>query len=96
MHPEGRLFIGTTNNATSTLARKSGPTRWTPRGFLSCSCQKMVRRRHRRDRAGYGALIQAEHPVVVVDDVLTPPCDVIDGRISYERDSTSETRELLL
>ena len=23
----------------------------------------------RRDRAGHGALIQAEHPVVVVDDV---------------------------
>ena len=86
MQPEGRLFIGTTNNATSTLS----PEKWSDAldaagfpfvFFAKDGCDDAIA----ATVPGTGPLIQSEHPVVVVDDVLTPPCDVIDGRILRTR-----------
>ena len=67
MHPEGRLFIGTTGTATSTLSRR---VLLAGRRGSSCSSRDTsVRRRVAATVPGTGPLIQAEHPVVV-DDVL--------------------------
>ena len=98
MHPEGRLLIATTNNATSTLA----PEKWSDAlydagfpfvFFAKDGCDDAIA----ATVPGTGPLIQAEHPVVVVDDILTPACDVIDGRILrtrlHERDESASLYE---
>ena len=96
MHPEGRLFIGTTGNATSTLS----PEKWSDAldaagfpfvFFARDGCEDAIA----ATVPGTGPLIQAEHPVVIVDDVLTPPCDVVDGRILRTRLNERDERASL-
>ena len=98
MLPEGRLLIATTENATSTLNPESWSNCLYDAGFpyvffARDGCNDAIA----ATVPGKGPLLRADPTVEIVDDVLTPSCDVVEGRILrtrlHERDARASLYE---